>query len=202
VRAVPVLGIVGGIGSGKSVVADALQKHGGYLIAADQLGHAALRQPDVREKLVRRWGKDVLDCRGEAERKKIAAIVFANPLELRALEAIVFPYIERRIAEEVARAQAQAGVKFIILDAAILLESGWHRFCDKIVFVDAPRDLRLARLAEKRGWNVQEVERREQAQMPLADKQARADVVIVNDADFQKVAQQVQDALERWDIIC
>ncbi len=128
--------------------------------------------------------------------------MFASADELRALEAMVFPYIEKRIGEEIAQARCQPDVKFIILDAAILLETGWQRNCDKVVFVDAPREVRLARLREKRGWSEQEVNRREAVQMPLDEKKRHADAVIVNDAGPDKVARQVQDLLVQWRIIC
>src|SRR5471032_2979316 len=124
---IPTIGIVGGIGSGKSVVADAMQKLGGHLIAADPLGHEALRQPDIKAKLVDRWGKDILDAQGNPDRKKIGHIVFADANELRTLEALVFPFIEKRIIEEIAGARARGDVQFIILDAAIMIETGWHR---------------------------------------------------------------------------
>lgn len=196
------LGIVGGIGSGKSLVAEAFRKHAGYLIPADQLGHEALRQADIRSRAVERWGTGILNEHGEADRQKIGAIVFASADELRALEVMVFPYIEKRIEEEIAQARCQPDVKFIILDAAILLETGWQRNCDKVVFVDAPREVRLARLREKRGWSEQEVNRREAVQMPLDEKKRHADAVIVNDAGPDKVARQVQDLLVQWRIIC
>jgi dephospho-CoA kinase len=193
----PTIGIVGGIGSGKSVVAEAMQQLGGHLVAADQLGHEALKQPDIRAKLVERWGNDILDTRGNADRKKIGAIVFADPAELKALESLVFPYINRHIAEEIARADG----KFIILDAAIMLETGWQQHCDKIVFVEAPRLVRLARLKEKRGWNEAELARREKAQMPLDEKKRHSDAVIVNDEEPEKVAVQMQELLLHWKVI-
>lgn len=198
---IPTIGIIGGIGSGKSLVADAMQSLGGYLISADQLGHEALQQADIKGKLVERWGNEILDERREADRRKIGRIVFANATELRALEALVFPYIEKRIAEGITRARARPDVKFIILDAAIMLETDWHRHCDKIVFVDAPWELRLERLKEKRGWDEEEVRRRESVQMPPQAKKRRADAVIVNDAEPQKVSRQVQVTLEQWKVI-
>lgn len=200
-RTIPTIGIVGGIGSGKSLVADTLAKHGGCLISADQLGHEALRQPHILAKLVKCWGKDILDTQGEPDRKKIGRIVFADRAELQVLESLVFPYIESHILEEITNGQSKPGVQFIILDAAIMLETGWRRHCDKVIFVDAPRPIRLARLAQ-RGWNEQELDRREAAQMPLGQKRQLADAVIVNDGDFQKVADQVKVTLEQWNIIC
>ncbi len=196
------IGIVGGIGSGKSAVADAMRGLGGHLIIADRLGHEALLQPDIKANLRARWGDAILDERGDLDRKKIAAIVFADPAELRALEAQVFPYIEMRIIQEIAQARSQSAVKFVILDAAILLETGWKKHCDKVLFVDAPRALRNARLKEKRGWNDGELERREKMQMPLDEKMNHADAVIVNDGDFEKVSRQVEETLVRWKIIC
>ena len=198
---IPTIGIVGGIGSGKSLVADAMQKLDGYLIAADQLGHEALKDADIKPKLIERWGKEILDAEGNPDRKKLGRIVFADATELKALEALVFPYIEKRIREEVAYARTQPEVKFIILDAAIMLETGWHRYCEKLLFVDSPPELRNARLKEKRGWDEKEAERREKAQLPIEEKRRHADAVIVNDADLDKVARQVQVTLEQWKVI-
>src|SRR2546423_6582366 len=85
-----VVGLIGGIGSGKSRVAAEFARRGARVIAGDQLGHEALRQPDVKARVVERWGRDILDADGEVDRRKVARIVFANATELRALEAIVF----------------------------------------------------------------------------------------------------------------
>jgi dephospho-CoA kinase len=83
-----------------------------------------------------------------------------------------------------------------------MVEAGWHKRCDKIIFVDAPRELRLARLKESRGWAEQELERRESMQLNLDEKKLHAHAVIVNDGDTEKVACQLKDALERWRMIC
>ncbi len=199
---IPIIGIVGGIGSGKSLVADAMRELGGHLINADQLGHEALVQPDIKAKLVECWGNAILDDRGHADRKKIGRIVFTERKELHALESLVFPYIEKRILEEIELAKAQGGVKCTILDAAIMIETGWHRHCDKIVFVDAPRELRLVRLQQTRGWNEKELDRRESVQLPLAEKKRHAHAVIVNDGEPDKVKRQVKDLLVLWKVIC
>ena len=197
----PILGIVGGIGSGKSVAAEAMQKLGGHLIVADQLGHDALIQADIKRQLVERWGEQILNDQGNPDRRKIAAIVFSKEVERRYLEALVFPYIENRIVEEVSQAQTLAVEKFIILDAAIMMETGWDRHCDKIVFVEAPREQRLARLKETRGWDEAEVERREAAQLPLEEKKRRADATLINDEKPEKVAGQVERLLLHWRVI-
>jgi dephospho-CoA kinase len=198
---IPTIGIVGGIGSGKSLVADVMQKLGGFLVAADPLGHEALRSPGIKAKVIEHWGNAVLDESGEVNRKKLGRIVFADAAELRKLETQVFPYIEKRIREEIAAARNRPEAKFIILDAAIMFEAGWHRNCHRILFVDAALELRAARLAEKRGWDETELDRREKAQMPVDEKRRRADAVIVNDGDIEKVARQVKVSLEQWKVI-
>jgi dephospho-CoA kinase len=198
---IPILGIVGGIGSGKSAVARALESLGGYLINADALGHEALEDPPIKAKLIERWGNGVLDAAGKADRKKIGRMVFSDVDELQALEALVFPYIEGRILEEIARGRRLEGVKYIILDAAIMIETGWHRHCDKLLFVDAPRDVRLARLKATRGWTEEELKRRERVQLPLEEKKQLADAVIVNDGETVKILPQVKDVLVSWKMI-
>lgn len=198
----PIIGIIGGIGSGKSLVAAELIKHGGVLISGDQLGHEALRQPDIKTQLVARWGQGVLDANGEIDRKRVAAIVFADPAERKALEATVHPYIGRRIREEINSARRRADVRLLVLDAAIMLEAGWHGVCDHLLFIDSPREIRLKRLKNQRGWSVHEVEDRENAQMPLSEKRQYADAVIENAEGADAVAAQVRSLLERWGLDC
>jgi dephospho-CoA kinase len=198
----PVIGLIGGIGSGKSAVAAELARHGARVIAGDVLGHEALRQPEIRARLVERWGPGVLDAAGAISRRVVAGIVFAGTpearSELRALEGIVFPWIERRLAEEIAAARADSAVRFIVVDAAVLLEAGWDKLCERIIYVHAPRALRLRRLIETRGWNEKEVEDRESVQMPLTVKVARADDVIENSGSLTRMAAQVKELLRRW----
>jgi dephospho-CoA kinase len=194
----PIIGLIGGIGSGKSQAAAELARHGGRVIQADQLGHEGLRQPDIREQVRRRWGSCVVNEEGEIDRRKLGAIVFADPAERRALEALLFPWIERRFHEEVDRANRDPAVRFVVLDAAVMLEAGWDRVCDRLVFVEAPRAERLRRLAEQRGWSAEEVEARERAQMPLAEKVKRADDVVDNGGGREELARQIDELVRRW----
>jgi dephospho-CoA kinase len=199
---IPIIGIVGGIGSGKSLVAASMQRLGGHLINADQLGHEALEQPGLKAQLVKRWGNSILDAQGKTDRKKVGRIVFADAAELRALEGLVFPFIEARILAEMERARSIGDVQFIILDAAIMLETGWSKHCDKVIFVESPREIRLQRLLTHRGWDEKEVDRREKAQMPIDEKRLHADAIVLNDGEPEKVAKQVKDTLVSWKVIC
>jgi dephospho-CoA kinase len=194
-----VVGIVGGIGAGKSLVADAFARRGAVVIAGDALGHEALRDPELLRRVVGRFGTTILHDDGSISRRKLGQLVFADPAELRALEALVFPYIEARIREELDKARALPGVGPVpvALDAAVMLEAGWNNACDRLVYVDAPRDQRLARLA-RRGWTPADLDARERAQMPLAEKAARADAVIDNSGPPEAVDRQVEDLMAGW----
>jgi dephospho-CoA kinase len=197
-----VIGLIGGIGSGKSAVAGAFARRGARVIVADALGHEALRQPDIRSQLVARWGPGILGADGEVSRSAVAGIVFAKTPracdELRALEALVFPWIGRRAREEIAAAQDDPHARLVVLDAAVMLEAGWNKACDRIVYVDAPREVRLRRLAEGRGWSAKEVEERESAQLPLTEKATRADDAVDNSGSPEEAQRQVDDLLRRW----
>jgi dephospho-CoA kinase len=194
----PVVGLIGGIGSGKSQVAVALVRHGAYLISGDQLGHEALRQPDIKAQVVQRFGPEIVDEQDNISRRRLGALVFADAGQRRALEELVFPWIERRIGEEIARARTDPNIALIILDAAIMLEAGWSKCCNRLVYVHTPRAVRLARLAGQRGWSAKEVAARENAQMSLTDKVTRADYVVDNSGPPEELERQVKDLLRTW----
>ena len=124
----PVIGLIGGIGSGKSLVAATFARRGARVISGDELGHEApAAAGDPCRSVVQRWGPEVLDEQGRIDRRRLGAIVFADPSERRALEAMVFPWIERRIREEIDDARKRTGqVRLIVLDAAVMLEAGWN----------------------------------------------------------------------------
>ena len=195
----PVIGLLGGIGSGKSRVAAAFARHGARVIDADRIGHDALRDPDVIRQIIERWGAGLLDEKGEIARRSLGQIVFADDAERRALEAIVHPWIGRQAHGEITAAKNDSEVKFILLDAAIMLEAGWKGVCDKLIFVDTPRSLRLERVARQRGWTAEDVATREQAQMPLSAKKAHADYVLDNSGTLEHLERQVTDLLHNWE---
>ena len=191
------LGLVGGMGSGKSEIAKLFAEQGAVVVAGDPLGHEALRDPAIRQQIVARWGSGLLDAQGQVDRRKLAAVVFSDDRERKYLESLSLPYIKRRIAEELARAEADPQARLIVLDAAIMLEVGWDHECDAIVFVEAPRAVRLNRLAQQRGWTEAEVVRREAAQLPLTEKARRADHVIDNGGALEQTRRQVVELLQR-----
>jgi dephospho-CoA kinase len=193
----PVLCLIGGMGSGKSRVAEELARRGGRVISGDRLGHEALRQPGIRARVVERWGPDVLDKGGNVSRRELGRRVFADPAELRALEAVVHPWIVGRIREEVAAARADPAVRLIVVDAAVLLEAGWDSCCEYVVFVHAPRAVRLRRLAEQRGWSEKEVDARARAQLSLTRKARRADFALDNGGPPEELGRRADEFLSR-----
>jgi dephospho-CoA kinase len=180
----PVIGLAGGVGSGKSTVARAFEKLGAIVIDSDAQARQALRQPAVRDELVRWWGPRILDPDGEADRRAIAAIVFGDPAERRRLESLVHPLVKARRAELIERAR-RAGAVAAVIDAPLLFEAGVDAECDVVVFVDAPRHARLDRVRRTRGWDAAELDRREAAQLPLDEKRGRSAIILRNLGDLQ-----------------
>jgi len=166
------------------------------VLDADRAAHAALRLPAVEEAARRRWGEAIFDSQGHIDRGRLARIVFSpppkGPEERGFLEQLTHPEIGRLLEQEAQRLAA-GGVAAAVLDAPLLLESGWDRFCDRLVFVEVPRQLRIAR-ALARGWTKEEFAAREGAQESLDSKRGRADVVVDNSGS----PAETHDQLERF----
>jgi len=194
----PILGLIGSIGSGKSTAALALARRGGAIVDADKLGHMVLDEPEVSRRLVARWGGSILKPDGSVNRRAVGDVVFGNPLERTALEAIVFPRIHAREEEAYRSADADPEVAFIVLDAAVLLEAGRRHVCSKLLMIDAPRSLRLTRVALRNGWDDVELTRREAAQLPPAEKRSIADAAIDNDGSVEELQLKIDAVLAGW----
>ncbi len=193
----PILGIVGGIGSGKGYIASLFAKQGGYVIDADRLGHLALLNTEVKKQIKEQWGDAVFNDKEEVDRKKLASIVFAQPQEKATLESMVFPFIRQGILNAIHQHQSDSRVKFFILDAAILLETGWKEHCDAVIFIEASEGTRLKRVAG-RGWTIDELRRREASQWPLERKKAACQHVIPNEGDKVLTESLVKDLANQY----
>ena len=159
-----VIGITGGVASGKSFVARQLADCGAAVIDVDRLGHEVLRLPEIEQQARKRWDDEIFSTGGQIDRRRLAAKVFAatpeGREELRYLESLTHPRIREFLDERVERLLDGGEVSAIVIDAPLLVEAGWNEFCDKIVFVEAPRAVRLAR-ALGRGWSEQDFAARE-----------------------------------------
>jgi dephospho-CoA kinase len=176
----PIIGIVGGIGSGKSYVARLFGELGCLVIDADVLVSEAYADPAVRQRLREWWGDAAFRDDGSINRSTIAAQVFRDEAERKRLEGLLHPWVNARRREIMAAAPAD--VVAFVWDTPLLLETGLNRECDALVFVEAPEAERLARVAAQRGWNADELRRREKLQMPLDKKRELSDDVVVNSA--------------------
>jgi dephospho-CoA kinase len=178
-----IIGLVGGIASGKSLAAKLLVELGAVHLDADRAGHAVLADDiEVRQALVDRWGNAILDGDGRVDRRAVAKQVFAKSAvgaaNRKFLEDLLHPRIRQRLHIE--RDQAMdAGKPAIVVDAPLLLEADWGSLCDIILMIDSPRELRLER-ASARGWTAADFDERECAQWPPEEKRRHADVVIPN----------------------
>lgn len=189
-----IIGLIGGIGSGKSMVAEMFRRCGAAVLDADRVGHELLRRGDVLETLRRRWGDAVVTETGEPDRGEIARIVFRDTAEGRAelefLNTLMHPLIGQEI-ETLLRRLRQNGEQLVVVDAPLLLEAGWSDQVDQIVFVDAPRELRWRRVS-RRGWTEAQFEAREAVQWPVERKREAADVVIDNSENPEKTLDRIK----------
>lgn len=165
-----IIGLIGKIAAGKSTVAARFAAHGGHVIDADRLAHELLDDPEVRDRIVARFGAEVLDEMGRVRRPALATRVFgdspAHDAALRDLEAIVHPRVRLRIQatlDDLRAAEAADGVlRVAVLDVPLLVQAGWAEVCDLIVVVECSREVRHERLAA-RGWTPSQIAAREAA---------------------------------------
>ncbi len=188
------VGLTGGIGAGKSTVAAMLREAGVPVLDADTLARE-VAEPGLpaHAEIARVW-PDVLGADGRIARAKLAAIVFADPTSRRRLEAITHPRIRERIAAERARLEA-AGHALAVLEAALLVETGFHRDLDGLIVVTADEEKRLARVVERDGAPRDRVLARARAQLPEAEKLRVADHVIENSGAREATRAQVHAVL-------
>jgi len=192
----PVIGLLGGIASGKSTVAQMFASLGAAVIDADRTGHEVLELAPIQRKVRQRWGAEVLDPHGRVDRKKLAARVFADKKETAHLVDMVHPSILRRMKQEKARIQREGRAKAVILDAALLLEAGLVEWCDVLVFVDAERRLREERVRQQRQWNPGELAKRARLQIAPTHKKRLADFVIDNNGSRRAALAQVRKCFQ------
>jgi len=205
-QGVPIIGIAGGIGSGKSFVARLFGELGGAVIDSDAQVRAAYERPNVKAALRDWWGAGVFDDAGNVSRPAVARRVFADPAERARLEGLLHPLVARmrdeqmRAAVDAAAQPTVAGGRPLpvafVWDTPLLFETGLHAECDAVVFVDAPPELRMARV-RGRGWDAAELARRENLQWGLDKKREISDYQVNNTAEADDVRRQVRHVLSR-----
>ena len=186
-----VIGLTGNIATGKSVVRKMLEHLGAYGIDADALSHRATSKgAPGYQKVVDTFGKWILDKDGQIDRAKLGRLVFADPDALKTLEAIIHPLVRDAIDILVRRSKQ----KVVVIEAIKLLEGELYTYCDTIWVTDAPQNVQMQRLVQRRKMPPEVARERILAQSPQADKLAKADVVIQNGGSFEETWKQVAAA--------
>ena len=192
----PVIGLVGGVGAGKSTAAAAFAALGCALIDADEIGYELLAEPDVRNQLRKRWGRRVFSPDGSVNREALAEIVFQDAAQLDALNDIMQDRIGRRIAQRIEQGQDDPDASAVVLDAAIMFEAAWDKMCTHVLFVSAPPAQRAARAAAK-GLHEKAWRRRENSQISLDTKQTKCYCSLDNSSSAAYLREQVRGIFQR-----
>ena len=191
-----VIGLTGGIGSGKSTVSDMLRAKGAAVVYADLLGHEVYRPGTaVWDEVVAAFGREVLAADGEVDRRKLGSIVFADPEARRRLDAITHPPMRRLMAERLDELRRQ-GARVAVLEAALLIEAGWVDLTDEVWLTLAPPAVAAQRLMARYGLSREEAEARIASQLSNAERLERANVVIDTDCSLPEVARRVDELWE------
>ena len=194
----PVIGLVGGVGAGKSTVARQFARLGAAVVDGDAIGHDLLESPAVRREVRRRWGGGVFTRGGRVSRAALGRVVFAAPAELEALNRILHPRIRRRMERAIAQARRDPAVPAVVVDAAVLFEAGWDDLCTAVVFVKAPAARRARRWAARHGGAKAAWRRRENAQISLDKKRQKCEYTVDNSSSVSRLPDQVRTLLLRF----
>ena len=190
-----VIGLTGGIATGKTLVSETLRELGATLINADLVGHEAyLPHTETWQAVVDAFGTDILDPEGQIVRPKLGAIVFSDPARLEQLNSIVHPRIYAMISDRIEGLKGE-GVDAVVVEAALLIEAGWTPLVDDIWVITAPMEQVYSRLTG-RGLFPEQTRARIESQMPQEERVTHANVVIVND---QGEAELLSAVREQWD---
>jgi dephospho-CoA kinase len=196
-RGKPIIGITGGIGSGKSTVARMFGEMGCLVIDADEQVRQAYQDPAVVQQLRQWWGDEIIKEPGELNRGKIADIIFSDPGQKRKLEELLHPKVAELRQRRMAEAADDPQIAAFVWDTPLLFEAGLRGECDAVVFVEAPFQQRLERLEQSRGWDEAELRRREKSQWPLDKKREISDYTVDNTANADHVRGQVSEVFFR-----
>jgi dephospho-CoA kinase len=192
---IPVIGLTGGIGAGKSTVTQMLEELGAAVIDADKVGHQ-IYLPDLPawREIVDTFGPEVLNADRTINRQALGKLVFADPEALRTLNRIVHPKMFDRIGELIAEMRARGWMKAIVVEAAVLIEANWMALVDQVWVVVASAAVVVDRLAKQRPLSPEQVRTRIAAQLANDDRLKHAHVVIRNDGSLEEVRYAVQQA--------
>lgn len=186
-----ILGLTGGIASGKSTVSAYLAQNGALIIDADLIARQVVaKKSSGLKQIVAKFGEEILTASGELDRKKLGKLVFSNKELLKALTDITGPLIRAEILREI-QAAKKAQVKLVVLDIPLLFEAGYQTLCDKVMVVTIPSKLQLERVMKRDNLSAAEARKRIANQLPASKRNELADVLIDNSKSVAETYQQV-----------
>lgn len=191
----PIIGIAGGIGSGKSTIARLFGEAGCLVLSADEAVRTLYHDADIKQTLKNWWGPQVINSQNEVDRHEIAKIVFSQPKEKERLENLLHPRVIELREQQMKDASKNTQVLAFIWDIPLLFETGLDSQCDAVVYVEAPLEQRLARVRQTRGWDEAELKIRENLQQPLDFKRRMSKYIVQNTADVGFASKQVREVL-------
>ena len=192
-----VIGLTGGILTGKSTVSEMLAEKGAVIIDADKIGHEAY-QPEttVWQEVVDAFGNDILKGNGEIDRKKLGEIVFNDPEALARLNSIMHPRMHSMIREEIEGLSGE-GVDLVVLEAAVLIEANWTDLVEEVWVTVAPEETAVKRLQNRGGLSEEQARARIRSQLPAEERAKHADVIVDTDCDLAEVRAKVEELWRR-----
>lgn len=191
-----VIGLTGGILTGKTTISQMLSDLGAVIIDADKIGHEAYRpHTEVWREVVAAFGRDILHQNDEINRRKLGEIVFSNPQALKRLNQIMHPRMHRMIEEQIESLRQQK-VNVVVLEAAVLIEANWIDLVDEVWVTTAPEATVIERLRNRSGLSEEQARARIRSQLPSEERVKHADVVIDTDCDLAEVEVKVKELWE------
>ncbi|MSQ15663.1 MAG: dephospho-CoA kinase [Dehalococcoidia bacterium] len=188
-----VIGLTGGIGTGKSTVSQTLADQGAVVINADLVGHQAyLPHQNVWQDVVDAFGKDILNEKDEVDRGKLGPLVFGDPANLDKLNKIVHPWMYRTM-EKMLQEERQKGTKTVVLEAAILIEASWTPLVDEVWVTDASQEAVIERLVARNNLTLEQIKARIASQMPAEERRKHAAVIVDTNCTIDEVRLKVKE---------
>ncbi len=182
------IGVTGGIASGKTEVAKVFQKRGAAILSGDEIGKEVVeKNPALLKKLIRAFGKKILDSKKGLKRKKLGEIAFSSYPLTKKLNQIVHPYLLGNLKSKIKNLKRRKQKNPAVIDAALIIEWGLEKQLDYLIFVDSPKKDRLKRLQKNKGYTRKEAEKRIKAQLPEAEKRKHADFIIKNNRGLREL---------------
>lgn len=186
------IGLTGGIGSGKSSVLRLISEEGAPVLQTDLIGHELLKKNKTKKKLVKKFGGKIIGEDGEIDRKALAKEIFQDARNQKTLNELLHPAIRKTVAKWIAR-QAKIPCSFVVVEVPLLFERGYNQSFDRVLSVSAPREIRRKRLLN-RGWDIEDIQRRENSQWSQLQKNKKADWVLFNRGSRK----DLKNAVRRW----